>query len=180
MYPRAYNLGGRVYSNSWGLANTNGNSRYTADTDRYLYENQNFVIFFAAGNDGNGQNTILAPSNSKNVVAVGATSNDVATPALEEFSARGPAFDGRIKPDIVTAGSYVFSAQSSSSGEFHCAVVGMKGTSMATPIASGNANLLIEYFQRGFYPLGYQNNNLKLTPMGSLIKALMIHSGDEV
>ena len=44
------------------------------ETDRYLFENQDFTIFFAGGNDGStGIETVLSPALAKNAVAVGCT-----------------------------------------------------------------------------------------------------------
>jgi hypothetical protein len=53
----------------------------------------------------------------------------------------------------------------------------MRGTSMATPIVSGNAALVREYFRRGFYPTGTPNkeNEMK-SPSSSLIRGAIVHS----
>lgn len=42
--------------------------------------------------------TIGTPAEAKNSIAVGATTNDVATPELAFFSSRGPTFDLRTYP----------------------------------------------------------------------------------
>jgi hypothetical protein len=64
--------GARIHSNSWG-----GGYWYDAfciETDSYLYENEDFAIIYAAGNDGShGIETILSPGLSKNALAVGCT-----------------------------------------------------------------------------------------------------------
>ena len=48
-----------------------------------------------------------------------------------------------IKPDVSAPGFYVYSANSKENPTAnHCSVVGMAGTSMATPITAGNADAL--------------------------------------
>lgn len=98
------------------------------------------------------------------------------------FSSRGPTFDGRLKPDLVGPGHYVYSAAASgSAGLDSCNVVGMAGTSMATPAVAGAAALarqfLIDgehlvYSSNGFYGSNYS----KASPSGALIKAILIGS----
>ena len=51
LFPRAYAVGARMYSNSWG-ASIGGNSEEMHQTDRWLWERQDFVVLYAAGNDG--------------------------------------------------------------------------------------------------------------------------------
>lgn len=85
--------------------------------DEYLYDNSDFMIFVAGGNDGdNGYHTVGSPAVSKNVVSVGAsedgpnrTTEDISFVA--GFSSLGPTMDGRIKPDVVTPGSEIISAR---------------------------------------------------------------------
>ena len=85
---------------------------FCSDTDKYLYENPEFVAVFAAGNDGNqGQESILSPGLAKNAMAIGAVHNDpLSMNMVSDFSAQGPANDGRIKPDVLAPGQsmYVF------------------------------------------------------------------------
>ena len=60
----------------------------------------------------------------------------------------GPTYDGRLKPDVVAPGSYIFSARSSGyNNGGTCAFVAMAGTSMAAPIVAGTAALLRQYFK---------------------------------
>lgn len=137
-----YQNGARIINNSWG--DTNG---YEYSVNSEIWDglvrdavdggdNQELIVFFSAGNDGNGDydgtdgtpNTIRSPGNAKNVITVGALeqrrqANNL-TNAYDEtdtdwqvahFSSRGPVaseVDIRIKPDIVAPGSYVLSIQS--------------------------------------------------------------------
>ena len=67
--------------------------------DEYLYEHDDFLVFFAGGNNGaEGYGTILSPALSKNAVAVAATYSTVNVGDLAWFSSVGPAPDGRTKP----------------------------------------------------------------------------------
>jgi hypothetical protein len=131
----AYRDGARISSNSWGSAS----NAYTTDSQRYDFlvrdaqptgatvptaGNQEMVIVFAAGNNGNGgPNTVGSPSTGKNVITVGASENvqpfggadhcnidDTGANNASDiifFSSRGPTFDGRKKPDIMLPGTHV-------------------------------------------------------------------------
>jgi subtilisin family serine protease len=68
--------------------------------------------------------------------------------------------------------SYDFSAES------HCTLKGMRGTSMSTPIVSGHAALIREYFMKGFYPNGEKLSADSFVPSGALLKAMLIHSAE--
>ena len=60
------------------------------------------------------------------------------TSYVSYFSSNGPAADGRLKPELVAPGNVAVSAASAGySGASSCGVVGMSGTSMATPAAAG-------------------------------------------
>ena len=74
----------RISTNSWG--STTGSGLYNIDSrnsDRFLFDNPDMVILFAAGNDGvdndsNGvvnPNSIKSPGTAKNVITVGASEN---------------------------------------------------------------------------------------------------------
>lgn len=71
---------------------------------------------------------------------------------LVAFSSRGPAADGRTKPDVVAPGTDVVSVRSRASSSSGWGVLGantnycfMGGTSMATPLSSGAATLVRQY-----------------------------------
>jgi subtilisin family serine protease len=51
------------------------------------------------------------------------------------------------------------------------------GTSMSTPIVSGNAALVRQYLTDGWYPSGVKNSADSFTRVASsLLKAILIHS----
>ena len=196
LFSPAYMAGARIHSNSWG-----GGFVYDSfclDVDEYLYDNPDFLVFFAAGNDGPDPVTILSPGLSKNSVAVAASENSILSIGIiSSFSAQGPAFDGRIKPDITVPGSGINSALAHTSGSETCQTTQKSGTSMATPIAAGSATLIRQYFKdKTFWPAvcklmrPYSNldqskfTNFKslctsegIDLRGSLLKALVLHSG---
>ena len=113
-------------------------------------------------------------------------------------SSRGPvATSNRIKPDICT---YVaFSA--SVGGEMEAGdrphamcqtdstktvywdwsnSNGFGGTSFASPEAAGLAAIVRDYFLSGYYPTGTATPANALTPSGSLVKALILASGEDM
>lgn len=204
----AYEAGARIHSNSWG--NFIGIYGLIArEVDKYLYYNEDMLVLFAAGNYGHiGKSTISTPANSKNVVAIGATKlknnkNDYNIKKDESsisfFSSLGPTYDKRIKPDISAPGDYILSAYASSpsslfssfqsnwKGSDSCSVHQMSGTSMATPQVASAALIIRQYFMEDRFWNSFCLNKYHSTcskgafePSGSLMKALLIHSGDPV
>lgn len=95
------------------------------------------VVIVAAGNLGPEPQTITAPGNSRKVITVG--SSDERKPF---FSGRGPTSCCVCKPDIVAPGADIISCsgQWNYSRQFYCR---KSGTSMATPMVSGAAAILL-------------------------------------
>jgi len=167
----AKSRGARVHSNSWG----GGWNTYGADAqaiDAYMWNNQDFLILFAAGNSGPGSGSLSIHSNAKNSVTVGGSRNGTGLESLYLWSSRGPAGDGRLLPDLTAPAETVYSAYSSTA----CGWIGFGGTSMATPAVAGSAGLVREYFQRGFYPSGVATLADGFSPSAALVKATLLLS----
>lgn len=97
------------------------------------------VVVTAMGNERNGngiRGTLLCPADADSILSVGA----ITIPgALATFSSTGPTNDGRIKPDIVTPGVSIYSAQIPGPATYGYS----QGTSASTPITAGIAALVI-------------------------------------
>ena len=219
---RAYRDNARISTNSWG-ANAGGAYTVEAQTFDALVRdaqpassvfpaagNQEMVVVFSAGNAGPTANTIGSPGVAKNVIAVGAaegvqpfggtdgcgvgdasadSANDMAI-----FSSRGPADDGRVKPDIVAPGTHisggVFQLAASVSGTGAAAACfdgsgvcggvdsseffpagqqfysASSGTSHSAPAVAGGAALVRQHFV----------NNGLTPPSPAMTKAVLVNS----
>jgi len=148
-------------------------------------------------------NSIGSPGTAKNVLTVGASENlttlgkqgrhkdmnngsenwgvePLASDTLSNnpdglavFSSRGPARDGRTKPEIVAPGTNILSNRSQHPdavplwGEYNKDYVWAGGTSMATPLTAGAATLVRQYLIE----------NLKMAqPSAALVKAVLMHT----
>ena len=168
-----------IHSNSWGSCC----SEYIDDsrkTDDFIWNNQNFLVVFAAGNAGSGLYSMNPYAGAKNVVAVGATLNGVGLESIADFSSRGPMNDGRLKPDVMAPGVSVWSARGCDPGGECDDYVQLSGTSMATPTVAGGATLVRQYFMDGWYPTGSPEPANAFTPTAALIKATLINSAAEM
>lgn len=184
----AVGLGAVIGNNSW-TEDTQGRydvsaaefDELTRDADFGTAGDQPYLLIFAAGNAGPSPQTVGSPAVAKNVVAVGAsqgprtgylTHND-GIDTIASLSSRGPAEDGRIKPDLVAPGTWIASLLSVSgqvantwaplNNEFAL----MGGSSQASPHVAGAAAIFVQYYREHF---------AGATPSPALIKAALIHS----
>ncbi|MCX8174298.1 MAG: S8 family serine peptidase [Thermoplasmata archaeon] len=170
----AYNDGARLHSNSWG-SSSNDYTIESMQADEFMWNHKDMLILFAAGNSGSGANTVGSPGTAKNIVTVGATSNDGTS--LASFSSRGPTADGRRKPTVCAPGVSIDSADSDGvKNSNNSGYISMDGTSMATPTTAGGAALVRQYYTEGWYPTGTKISGNGFTPSGALIKATLINS----
>lgn len=170
----ARSRGARVHTNSWGGGgNSYGSS--TREIDEFMWNNQDFLILFAAGNSGSGSRTLGSYSNAKNSVTVGGVVNGSGLEDMYGGSSRGPAGDGRMLPDLTAPAQGVSSALNNKTSA-SCGWTTYTGTSMATPAVAGSAALVREYFERGFYPTGAAAATNAFQPSAALVKAVLLAS----
>ncbi len=187
----------RIQSDSWGSPG----DAYDVQAwmvDAYAWSHPDFLMLFAAGNEGPNAMTIDSPATAKDAVAVGGVCNpDAASSAcpgaqndLASFSSRGPTVDGRLKPDIVaTADGY---SATSSGSPFDCPTYnagnsactlpdhGWAGTSYATPAAAAAAAIIRQYFTQGWYPSRSPVAADAFDPSAALLRAMLLASGAQV
>ncbi len=119
------------------------------------------AVIAANGNFGPSASTVNTPANAHKVIGVGVF--DVNSLQHFTYQSRGPAPDGRIKPDIIAPNNTVTASSASST-----ALQTFGGTSGATPYAAGAAMLLRNWLR---------GSNLNIDP--GHVYAQLILSGQQ-
>ncbi len=172
------------YINDYGLSLTNnsygsdlGNCTYFGDydgtsagLDAMITVHPQLLHVFAAANSG-GSTCAPYPVSfatlaggyqpAKNVLTVGAANNE---DAIAGFSSRGPADDGRLKPEVVAYGAGRFSTINN-----HL-YASNSGTSFSSPATAGIATLLYER---------YRQLHADSLPDAALIKNVICNAADD-
>ena len=184
-FQQAYDQGARIHTNSYGdNENATLQNDYTAasqDVDQFMWDHPEFLIFFAAGNSGPGNDTVGSPSTAKSCVSVGATQPGSSAESMADFSSCGYTDDGRYKPEVVIPGENI----SSAANDWlvitqNCGLTALSGTSMASPGAAGLAALARQYFTDGFHPSGTATPADAFTPTGALVRAVLANSAADM
>ena len=179
---------GTISNNSWGNG-TNGNvyDAYTAQFDGFARDASSaatidpILLVFSAGNSGTSGHT--RPKMAKNVIATGNSENlrtELSSAAnnmedLSSSSSRGPAADGRVKPDITAPGTVISGSRAGSCGSvsscFDANHAWSSGTSHAAPQVAGAAALFTQW---------WKNNNSGINPSPAIVKASILLTGQEM
>jgi hypothetical protein len=149
-----------VQNHSYGVGIENFYGPEAEAYDDQVYHNEFITHVFSSGNIGttsstdgvyNGIPNVANLSGTfkqaKNVIVVGGTGR---TGVPEALSSSGPAYDGRVKPDLVADGE--------------------DGTSGAAALVSGAVALLQQVYQQKFNTL----------PSSALLKSILINSADDI
>ena len=126
----------RIISFSVGGESPSGGSSLLDEACNRMVQ-EGLVMCVAAGNSGPGEASIVVPGEAENVITVGAVDE---SGAIFDLSSRGPTASGEIKPDLVTMGVDIVSALAGSKNDQSS----VSGTSMAVPLVSGGAAILLE------------------------------------
>ncbi len=93
MFNKAYTDGARIHTNSWGAAaNFGAYEKMAASVDKVMFDKQDLLVLFAAGNSGVDKNrdgridpnSIGTPVTAKNVLTVGASENLLAKGGIQK------------------------------------------------------------------------------------------------
>ncbi len=167
-----YNSGVRITNSSYSNGCNAGYTNFTRQMDQDLQDNPTLIHVFSAGNNGTSNcnygagagwgNVTGGHKIAKNVIA---TANLTHLDVLANSSSRGPASDGRVKPDVAAVGVSVFSTTNPN------AYTLKTGTSMASP---GVAGVMAVLYQ------AYRDKNSGADPQSGLLKGILMNTADDI
>jgi hypothetical protein len=162
----------RITSTSYSDGCNAGYTSLSRSLDNQVRIYPSLLHVFSSGNNGTSNCGYGAGSGwgnitgghkaGKNVIAVG---NLNLTDGLAGSSSRGPAHDGRIKPEVTAKGSSVYSTTNPNS------YTSKSGTSMACPGVSGTLTQLYH---------AYRIANNDEDPLAGLMKGILMNSADDL
>ena len=160
-----------IFSSSYGNSCNAGYTSLCYQIDREIILNPSIIQVFSCGNSGNSNcgygagsgwgNITGGHKQAKNVIA---TANVNYNGTLVSSSSRGPASDGRIKPDIAAHGNGQISTDPNNIYNAG------SGTSAAAPGISG---VLAQLYQ------AYRELNFGLDPESGLLKACLLNTAQD-
>jgi len=171
-------ISARLTSNSFSNGCNSGYSSWSQQLDKDAFDNPLMLHVFSAGNNGAAScgsndygagigwgNITGGHKMGKNVVTVG---NVTRTDGLAGSSSRGPATDGRIKPDITAVGTQVYSTTDANGPNTYNSKT---GTSMSCPGVTGSLAVLME---------AYKDLNSGNEANGTLLKGIIMNTADDL
>ena len=172
IYNHYPNLGVRITSTSYSDGTNAGYTTRARLMDQTIRQMPELMHVFSAGNAGTSSSSYGAGAGwanitggqkmGKNVIAVG---NLDSLDNLNSSSSRGPAHDGRVKPEVCAVGTNV---QSTIQGNIYD---NYTGTSMACP---GVAGTLAQLYH------GWKSTHGGANPRSALIKAAVMNTADDL
>ena len=161
-----------VTNSSYSDGCNRGYTVRTQTVDDQCFENPTLMHVFSAGNS-NGQscgygagdqwgNITGGHKMGKNVLAIGSIDKNG---VVSSFSSRGPAHDGRIKPDLAALG------QAHETTLPNNTYSRSSGTSFSAPLVAGTMGMLHQ---------AYADNNDGETAEAALLKAIMLNTADDL
>ena len=171
IYNQYNTLGTRLTSTSYSNGCNAGYTSLASKMDEQVRTMPELMHVFSAGNNGTSNCGYGAGSGWGNITGGHKIGKNVIVVAnvnykdeLANSSSRGPAHDGRIKPDVAALGTSVYSTSENN------IYVTKTGTSMACPGTTGTLALLYDAYQRHY----------SSTPYGGLMKSVLMNSADDL
>jgi hypothetical protein len=161
------------HSMSWSRKDSFNTYVFTDMTaDQFIWSHRKFTHCNSMGNYGTNQ--MGHPVMAKNIISTGGTGPGTQCRQFYTTSSRGPTADGRRKPQLISPGDNIMSANNSDPSGY----VAMSGTSMATPNMTAAMALIRNYFQLGYYPTGDTLTGTDMEISAALNKAVAIVGAD--